>query len=82
MLIRHIRIENYRSIKRVDIPVNDMLALVGPNNAGKTNILSALNLVLGERWPSRQSLDASDWFERRTSDTLKIEIFFVTTSGI
>lgn len=76
MLIRHITIENYRSIKRVDIPVNDMLALVGPNNAGKTNILSALNLVLGEKWPSRQSLDSSDWFECRTDQEIRIEIFF------
>lgn len=76
MLIRHIKVENYRSIKSADIAVQDMLALVGPNNSGKTNILSALHLLLGERWPSRKGLDATDWFECRTDEQMRIEVFF------
>jgi putative ATP-dependent endonuclease of OLD family len=54
--IRKIRIKNYRSIEDwVEIAVPTMtgvpLVLIGENNAGKTNILRALTLVLGERWP-------------------------------
>lgn len=46
MLINHLRINNYRSLAEVDIHLPSFLILVGRNNAGKSNILSAVNLLL------------------------------------
>lgn len=45
MKIRTISIENFRSIKNASISLNEITALVGENNAGKTAILRALNSV-------------------------------------
>lgn len=39
----------------MDIPVSALTALVGPNGTGKTTILRAADLVLGEVWPSLRS---------------------------
>ncbi len=75
MSLKHIRIKNYRSIKEIDISANDIVALVGPNDSGKTNILSAINFVLGERFPARQSLEGSDFFQKDPNQELKIEIW-------
>src|SRR5689334_8610353 len=76
MLIRRLRIRNYRSCKYVDIHPSDIMALVGPNNAGKTNILSALNFVLGDRWPTRQGLGPSDHYCQNEDRPISIEIGF------
>lgn len=48
MKISRIYIENYRSIKKLDFLPGNYCVLVGENNAGKSNILKAVNLVLGE----------------------------------
>src|ERR1700751_3658223 len=76
MLIDRISICNYRSCKDVTIYPQDMMGLVGPNNAGKTNILSAPNFLLGERWPSRQGLSLSDFFDQDESRPLAIQVKF------
>jgi len=47
--IKKIKIENFKSIEREEIEFNKGLnILVGPNNAGKTNIMEALDLLLGD----------------------------------
>ena len=48
--ITKLRISGYRSIGdpiEVHFPQNAPVILVGENNAGKSNIVRALNLVLG-----------------------------------
>lgn len=42
--IKQIRIKNFRSIVDLDINVDKMNIFVGLNDAGKSNILKALNL--------------------------------------
>ncbi|TGT53515.1 DUF2813 domain-containing protein [Mesorhizobium sp. M00.F.Ca.ET.170.01.1.1] len=42
--LRRIHIENFRSIQRVSITVDDLAIFVGKNDCGKSNILRALNL--------------------------------------
>jgi predicted ATP-dependent endonuclease of OLD family len=44
MKIRKIEIRNYRSLRDITIYPRDILALVGRNNSGKSNILKALEL--------------------------------------
>lgn len=42
MKLRNIRIKNFRSIQDADIEIHNYTMLVGANNAGKSNIMSAL----------------------------------------
>lgn len=53
MAIRRLHVEGFRSIDDIDLTLGELNALIGPNNAGKSNILRALNLVIGETWPIR-----------------------------
>lgn len=46
MKLRRLTIHDYRSIGDLDLAVPDLLVLVGPNNAGKSNVLRALEFAL------------------------------------
>ena len=76
MIIDRVEIENYRSIRHLDLRLGPLNALVGPNNSGKTNVLAALELVLGSRWPSRNSLELSDWHNQDQNADISIQIYF------
>ena len=56
MKIQRVVIKNFRSIQQVDFEPGSLCALVGENNAGKSTILVALNLVLGEQFPPNAAL--------------------------
>ena len=66
MKLEKIRIQKYRSIDDITIklPENKPLVLFGPNNAGKSNILSAINRLLGERYPTFIEMLDSDFYMR------------------
>ncbi|HLE75158.1 MAG TPA: AAA family ATPase [Candidatus Bathyarchaeia archaeon] len=53
MPINSLRIKNLRSIKKLTVAPSNLCALIGPNSVGKTNILKALNLVIGEGWTTK-----------------------------
>lgn len=78
MKLTRIKIENYRSIKLLDFEPNDFVALIGENNTGKTNILRAINIILGETWPSERSFSEEDFYNKDTDQTIKISIWFDT----
>jgi putative ATP-dependent endonuclease of OLD family len=63
-------------LRNIDIYPNDLCVFVGENNAGKSNILQALNLVLGESWPTVKSLSENDFFGNNMNNTLLIDIHF------
>lgn len=54
-MLTKLRIKNFRSLENVDIPLSPLTAIVGPNGVGKTTILRAIELVLGDAWPSLRS---------------------------
>ncbi|MYG83166.1 MAG: AAA family ATPase, partial [Candidatus Dadabacteria bacterium] len=60
MRISRIRIKDFRSIENIDIDLPQICALVGPNNAGKSNILEAIRRVLGTSWVSASSFNQDD----------------------
>ncbi len=75
LMMDRIVIENYRSIKKLDFQPKNFCAFVGENNVGKSNILSAINLVLGERWaPNQVSID--DVCNHDETLNLLIQIYF------
>lgn len=53
MLIKRIRISNFRSIRHADIELGPVTVLIGPNNAGKSAILEAIRIALTRRWGQR-----------------------------
>lgn len=78
MYASRLYIENYRSIKKVDIELSaNKNVIIGKNNSGKSNIMSALNLMLGERNPSYAYYDNitdDDFFtyKKQSSNTIFI----------
>ena len=60
MYIAKIKIENFRSIKNLEIDLSQICALVGQNNAGKSNILMALQKVLARDWVTVNVFDEDD----------------------
>lgn len=42
--LKKVKIYNYKSLKEVNLEINDCLIIIGKNNSGKTNILEAINL--------------------------------------
>lgn len=74
--VKRLIIEGYRSIDlpiEIEFPEDVPLVLIGENNAGKSNIVRALDLILGERWPGSYDPDDHDFFGRR-SENRRIEI--------
>lgn len=75
MKIVYVRIENWRSIKSVEFSPADVTVLVGSNNAGKTNILSAINFILGDRWPMPANLQDSDYYAGDRTRDIVISLY-------
>jgi putative ATP-dependent endonuclease of OLD family len=76
MRITKVIIENYRSIKYLEIEFKSLFGLIGANSAGKSNILRAINLVLGERYPMPHSLTKKDFYNENYANNIRIEIYF------
>ncbi len=75
-MIKKLTISNFRSIKHAEIELGMLNAFVGANNAGKTAIMTALNIVLGERWPTYYNIEDDDFYNRDTSAQIEITVEF------
>jgi predicted ATPase len=40
-----LEVENYRSLRKISLPLGDLNVLVGPNGAGKTNVLEVFDFL-------------------------------------
>lgn len=82
--VRQLRVQNFKSIGEEvalrfvpDIP----LVLVGQNNAGKSNLMRALEIVLGESWPKSYKPEDHDFHQRKTENSpisITVEVRDVT----
>jgi len=54
-MLTRLQVKNLRSLENIDVPLGPLTAFVGPNGTGKTTILRAIELILGEAWPSLRS---------------------------
>ena len=75
MKISKIRIKNFRSIKDIEVEPSNLCALIGENNVGKSNLLYAIDLVLGEKWPANR-LSENDIYNHDISLDVQIQLFF------
>lgn len=48
MKIQRLKISNWRSIKELDLEVSELMVVIGQNNHGKSNLLSAILFFFGE----------------------------------
>lgn len=53
MKITKLRIRNFRSIRSLDLDLDDTTVFIGPNNTGKTAILDTVRIALSRRWGQR-----------------------------
>jgi predicted ATP-dependent endonuclease of OLD family len=79
MQIKRIHIANFRSIKALDFDPGAYCVLIGENNSGKSNILRALNLAIGETWPTERSFSDEDFYNQDTTQDIVIQVFFNET---
>jgi energy-coupling factor transporter ATP-binding protein EcfA2 len=75
-LLRSVRIERFRSLADVELgDLTDFVALVGPNNCGKSNILRALNLFFNDETDPNSLLDfAGDYHISRSKPQKRIAV--------
>ena len=63
MFVSKLLIRNFRSIEKESIDFRPgKNVLVGKNNSGKSNIVKALDLVLGEKNPVYLDINEKDFF--------------------
>lgn len=74
--ISRLVIRNYRSIKNLDLRFEKgKNVIIGRNNAGKSNIIKAIDLILGESSPTyqkSQNITENDFFKGDTSNPIYI----------
>lgn len=70
MYISEIDIDGFRNFRDVKIPLKDGInMIIGPNNAGKSNLLRAIALILNV--PSHKGIDVNDIFVE--TDVVKLK---------
>lgn len=71
MIISEITIKNFRSIKQATFKLNDLNMFVGLNDAGKSNVLKALNLFFNEQPDTKRRFDFQQDFSSYAQTQLK-----------
>lgn len=73
MKLRYLKIKNFRSAHDLAIEIDDLHALVGANNAGKSTILKALDLLFN---PSTRKVDEETFWNKKLGNEIRIEAIF------
>jgi len=72
MYLHRMFIKNYRSIKELDLNFSKgKNIIIGRNNCGKSNIIKAINLILGENSPNyakSENITDNDFYSWKESD--------------
>jgi len=78
--VQEVDVVNYRSVghegARISFPDNSPVVLLGENNAGKSNLVSALQLTLGEGWPGNHDPDDHEFYGRQRDRRICIDVHF------
>lgn len=73
---RHVVIENFRSIRKLEFDLQDLTMFIGENNTGKTNIMKALELFFTA---SIKDVNEEDFYQKNSSskeNSIRITITF------
>lgn len=73
MKLKRVTIRNFRCCENLCLDVASMHAIVGPNNAGKSTLLHALDLLFN---PSTRKMSEESFFQKDVSRRIEIEAIF------
>jgi len=81
--LKKIIIDGYRSVDHAEVVLPDEapLVLIGENNAGKSNIIRAIDLLCGEMWPSSHATEDNEFYQRDRSHPIEIRAEFSEALG-
>jgi len=74
MFIQKLEIKNFRSIKDLTIEPKNLCALIGPNSVGKTNVLRALDIVIGEGWTTKAKVAKELFYDQSQNIFIKADL--------
>lgn len=74
MKIKNVLIKNFQSIKKAEFTIDNIAALVGENNSGKTSVLRALNAVFNYSDEEIYFKNESHKHSSRANTYIKIKI--------
>jgi putative ATP-dependent endonuclease of the OLD family len=77
MMIRSVRIKNFRTLKDVTIPFDSVTTFIGPNGAGKSTVLRALDWYFNGKPGSLTEKDCSFGV---TTDNIEVQVAFSALS--
>ncbi len=76
MYLSRLYVENYRSIKKIDLVFRKgKNIIVGKNNSGKSNIIKAIDLILGDSsptWNKSDNITKNDFYQGNTDNEIFI----------
>lgn len=77
MKVDRVSIRNYKSIQSLDLDLSPRInVFIGANNVGKSNILSAMEWLMGPTYPTANRLERWDFFNGNEELPLKISLEF------
>lgn len=74
--LEKIIIEGYRSIQHpveIKFPNNMPVVLIGENNAGKSNIVRAIDILFGQSYPKYKDFEDHDYYGRDPTNEIEIK---------
>lgn len=77
--VTKLRVSNFRSIGEtieIQFTPGHPIVLVGENNAGKSNIVRAIDLIMGQNWPGTHDPDDNEFFCRDRNRKITITVDF------
>lgn len=79
MYLRRLIVKNFRSLRNITLALNPGKSIiVGKNNSGKSNIIRAIDLLLGEEMPFHGNICQDDFFaEKIGAKTRRSDFFFL-----
>ena len=79
ILISNIRVSGFRGLQNIELELEETTVLTGMNNSGKTSILKALQIALG----NRQFISQDDFhiFKNSTSKIIIVDVLIIPVDG-
>src|SRR5260370_17964383 len=74
-MLGDVKIENFRSLRSVSVPLRPLTILIGPNDSGKSAFLAALQYLVNE-------ITFQSWDRWQHDDQVKVSLAGTTAQGI
>lgn len=78
-MLKRISVQNFKSLKDVTLDLQPVNLLIGPNNSGKSNLLKALELVLGKALSDEQT--KSIFFKHDDQNPYSVRVWRVSNES-